>query len=439
VGTERNKRIRQMVVLLTNPIILRIFAALAVAGVCVLAGCALWHYEDLRLDSLRRSTEIHSLKPEQQIELEKDLIQIEFSGRAAIAQAVLGLTVLASLYFSWRNLQLTTENLQATQKSQITERFTRAVDQLGDTNADGKPKLEIRLGGIYSLGEIAKEGPEYSKSVIGVLTAYVRMHAAYQMRGAEEPQAAADLVSTFDVQAILKVLGRSTVSGIDLEATNLGNVDLRGAFLKKANLSHTRMVSAQFDGAQLQEANLSYANLYHTDLRKADLQGAKLVQAILPDNLNGARLNGADLHDARLKGRVLKNADLSDAELGGETNLEGADLSGADLRRAQLDSSYLQGVDFRTAKLDGANLRSADLDKCRMQGVNLRGVQGLAWAQISQAFINRFTQLPPDVEREMPPFVRAALDRQSGNLVYFGMRPVDVRDPNQNEQSSDQT
>jgi uncharacterized protein YjbI with pentapeptide repeats len=438
VGTERNERSRQMVLLLTNPSILRIFAALAVAGVCALAGYALWHYEDLRLDSLRRSTAIHTLNPEQQVELEKDLIQIEFSGRAAIAQAVLGLTVLASLYLSWRNLQLTTANLQATQKSQITERFTRAVDQLGNTNADGTPKLEIRLGGIYSLGEIAKEGPEYSQSVIGVLTAYVRMHAPYQMRVAEEPKAA-DLVSTFDVQAILKVLGRSIVSGIDLEATNLGNVDLRGAFLKKANLSYTNMVSAQLDGAQLQGANLTYANLYDTDLRKADLQGAKLVRAILPDNLSGARLHGADLHDARLKGRVLQNADLSDAELGGETNLEGANLSGADLRQARLDSSYLQGVDFRKAKLDGANFRSADLDKCRMQGVNLLGVQGLAWAQISQAFINRFTQLPPDVEREMPPFVRAALDRQLGNLVYWGMRPVDVRDPNQNEQSSDQT
>lgn len=40
----------------------------------------------------------------------------------------------------------TQENLKIAQEGQITERFTRAIEQLGN------PATEIRLGGIYALG-----------------------------------------------------------------------------------------------------------------------------------------------------------------------------------------------------------------------------------------------------------------------------------------------
>src|SRR4051794_32743669 len=58
------------------------------------------------------------------------------------------------------------------QARQITERFTRAIDQLGESE-----KLDVRLGGIYALERIARDSADDHPQVIEVLTAYVREHA----------------------------------------------------------------------------------------------------------------------------------------------------------------------------------------------------------------------------------------------------------------------
>ena len=63
---------------------------------------------------------------------------------AIIAQIFGGIAILIGIYFAWGNLITARDG-------QITERFTRAVDQLGNE------KMEIRLGGIYALERISRE------------------------------------------------------------------------------------------------------------------------------------------------------------------------------------------------------------------------------------------------------------------------------------------
>ena len=70
-----------------------------------------------------------------------------------------------------------------------------------------------------------------------------------------------------------------------------------------------------------ERAKLQYANLRGAYLRDADLRGA---------NLRGAYLRDADLRGANLRGAYLRDADL-----------RGADLRDADLRGADLDFSCL--------------------------------------------------------------------------------------------------
>jgi len=58
---------------------------------------------------------------------------------------------LAGFFGTWRNLQLA-------QEGQITDRFTKAIEQLGAVNPDGTtPKLDVRSGGIYALERIAND------------------------------------------------------------------------------------------------------------------------------------------------------------------------------------------------------------------------------------------------------------------------------------------
>src|SRR5829696_4544815 len=117
----------------------------------------------------------------------KDLVQGFASVAQAAAVGLAGAVGLVGLFFTWRSLRQARESqaqtqentqrtLELTEQGQITERFTRAIDQLGATDeTTGKPRLEIRLGGIYALERIAWDSPERDYStVIEVLTTYVR-------------------------------------------------------------------------------------------------------------------------------------------------------------------------------------------------------------------------------------------------------------------------
>src|SRR5215216_2897935 len=75
--------------------------------------------------------------------------------------------------------QLNTQRtLELTEQGQITERSTRAIQQLGDTDDKGNPRLEIRLGGIYSLERISKDSPKDYSQIIDILTAYLRKNSS---------------------------------------------------------------------------------------------------------------------------------------------------------------------------------------------------------------------------------------------------------------------
>ena len=104
---------------------------------------------------------------------------------------------------------------------------------------------------------------------------------------------------------------------------------LRGADLRRTDLSNANLRYADLRGADLIGADLSNANLRWADLRWADLCSADLRRA----NLRWANLCRANLKFANLSSADLIGADLSSADF------SGADLRGADLRWADLSES----------------------------------------------------------------------------------------------------
>ena len=121
---------------------------------------------------------------------------LENQYRATLAQILGGVAIGITLYYTWRritiaeedlkitqeNLKVAQDNLKVTQEGQITERFTRAIDQLGNK------KIEIRLGGIYSLERISKESDQDYWPIMEVLTAYVRNHSGIDSSSNEKTQ-----------------------------------------------------------------------------------------------------------------------------------------------------------------------------------------------------------------------------------------------------------
>ncbi len=64
--------------------------------------------------------------------------------------------------------------MDSNREGQTSERFTRAVEQLANK------ELDIRLGGIYTLGRIANVSKTHYEPALEVLTAFLREHARWQ-------------------------------------------------------------------------------------------------------------------------------------------------------------------------------------------------------------------------------------------------------------------
>ena len=95
-------------------------------------------------------------------------------------------------------------------------------------------------------------------------------------------------------------------------------------------------------GAVLRRVNLSGANLREANLRKADLSGSKLVGA----NLRSADLFGASLVGADLSGR----ADLSSSEMRGANLHDVIGLTAVQLYGSSTDQNTLLPDHLKTRK-----------------------------------------------------------------------------------------
>jgi hypothetical protein len=174
---------------------------------------------------------------------------------------------------------------------QLTDRFTKAIEQLGHE------ELDVRLGGIYAFERIARDSEHDHPQVVEVLTAYVREHAPLNRETEESPPRKPKT----DVQAVLTVLGRRKLSH---ETEPPPWLDLALTSLDHALLFEARFRRAGLRGASLRWAHFVMADLHEAYLGRADLRGADLRTA----NMSGAELRGADLREADLSGVDVRGA-----------------------------------------------------------------------------------------------------------------------------------
>jgi hypothetical protein len=222
------------------------------------------------------------------------------------------------------------------QEGQITERFTRAVEQLGNE------KLEIRLGGIYALERIARDSERDYWPIMEILAAYVRENAPKKEEeqwpkeegSSKDGQSAKEgpplVKPATDIQAILTVIGQRTLT---FEAGEDKRLDLSGKNLI---------------GVDLREANLTGIDLRGADLRESDLRGAACFKTIFG-------------------GKILQR------EL---------------LRQGAFDESAFDPSAFDVGLVTGADLR----------GANLMGAKHLTVEQIAWTIRDKRTQIPPNLK-----------------------------------------
>jgi hypothetical protein len=330
---------------------------LLVAGLLVLAAAAVFVLPGSLVPSSARLTDA------ERYALENDV-------RTTLLQAIGGALLLMGAFLTWRQVLIGQRQLDIARQGQTTERFTRAVDQLGSDT------LDVRLGGIYALESLANATDDDERGqVIEILSAFVRVHAP-RYTTPDPPHAGAQAAEPFldpvrglrwqpmrlhapDVQTALHVLGRLRRDGDPPVA--LSDTDLQRSALRRMNLA----------GAWISDALLR-----DTDVRDSDLAGARLIGS----DLSGLEAAGVSFERAALQRARLRRA-----------NLSGCDLRGADLRHADLTSAVLVGAD-----LTGANLEGTVLDRADLHDVDLTRAIGLAPGQTDGAFTDDGSLVAPE-------------------------------------------
>jgi Pentapeptide repeats (8 copies) len=301
-------------------------AGLPVLGLLVvlLLACVLWIPKWL-YPSLT-DTELQNVSDADKVqELKGARLKLQNDARTTLLQALGALLVLTGAgvgaSMTLRQVRATRDQITETatasynqlklsEQGQITDRYTKAIDQL-----DNQKALAVRLGGLYALERIAHDSPDDRATIAEVLCAYARTaprlepparpakdnylsvaDAAPAGTPAEKPPSSSLTVRAPDVQAAVTILGRwqerlgERPPVLDLYGADLQGADLGGAQLQGANLGNAQLQDTLLGNAQLQGANLGNAQLQGAFLDGAELQGALASKAThWPEEWNHAR------------------------------------------------------------------------------------------------------------------------------------------------------
>ena len=272
------------------------------------------------------------------------------NARGRLLTLAAGVFAAGALVFTARNFTLSRRTLDVTEQGQVTDRYTKAIEQLGSDH------LGVRVGAIYALERIMIDSPRDHPTIVEVLAAFVRESTQLPDPDDRDPDPeppATDLQALMtapgpatDVQAALTVLGRRPSGREERGRLNLRSTYLPGADLAAADLRGVDLTGADLHRADLQGADLTGAHLFFADLTRAFLNRANLTRA----NLSSANLTRANLSWANLTGATLV-----------VTNLTRAILFHANLTRAALTQTALVDANLEAANLAEAILEGPDL------------------------------------------------------------------------------
>ena len=216
------------------------------------------------------------------------LLQARDAARGRLLTLGAGIFAAGALIFTARNFTLARHQLEVsrqtieltdqaqrrtlelTEQGQVTDRYTKAIEQLGSD------KLDVRIGGIYALERIARDSARDHPTVMDVLAAFIREHSRERPTATDRDLDDLPPVPRRDVQVAITVIGRRD-SNRDRGQINLARSNLRGADLRKADLAGATFFKADLTGAVLLDAQAALAVFRQAELSDAILMGANLA------------------------------------------------------------------------------------------------------------------------------------------------------------------
>ena len=179
-------------------------AVLALSAVLAVLFCAVWVIPRLLDPPLNTAALRGVASTQERIQLQQAQSQLANNARSAVLQGLAGLVLVAGAVATWWQVHIG-------RQGQITDRYSKAVDQLASRS------VEVRIGSIYAMERIAKNAAADRDAILFLLGAFVRIRSPWPVGspdGPQHPTAAVDenlpwmRVRAPDIQAAMGTLGR---------------------------------------------------------------------------------------------------------------------------------------------------------------------------------------------------------------------------------------
>jgi Pentapeptide repeats (8 copies) len=282
------------------------------------------------------------------LELSDGRLKLQNDLRTTALQAIAGLAILAGAILAFQQLsedrQQSTAARELAVQGQASERFTRAIDQLGSD------RTEVRVGGIYGLEQIARQAPDNRLAVIEVLVAY--LHRSSPRLAESTTDRSVNVVGPApEAQAAITVLARRRPLVTD-RPLDLSNLDLSGVRIRGERLHSNPNNPAGSEPDEFGGFGYAYwiGNLRSVNLSGTDLRGATFSEVYLQGaDLSGTDLRGADFSLANPAPVIVEldpQAEQAPGPVEGVVTLDNVDFTGA---LADSSTKWPTGFDWQAA------------------------------------------------------------------------------------------
>ena len=191
-------------------------AAIYLVGVIVIGALALWI-----LPAVLSRHPSHGMTAAQTLMTVNDV-------RTVLVAFVVAAGAAGTLWFTGRSYALNREG-------HVTDRYTKAVGQLGDKSSP------VRVGGVYALERIGHDSAKDRTTIIYVLGAFIRERSRDPEREERPPE---------DLLAGIRVAGR-LLQRTDNVLLDLTEADLRNTDLSRLPRDRVILERAKLEGAKL--------------------------------------------------------------------------------------------------------------------------------------------------------------------------------------------
>lgn len=294
----------------------------AVLFAIVAAGLVIWLVPRRQVQRWRRAG----------ISGEEKLAELGVQARSNITQALGGMALIVTLAITAYQVTETRRSADETQRSadnnlrlaeqgQVSERFSRAVEQLGATNADKSAAIDVRTGALFSLMRIGLDSKTNAQPAFLVAATYVRNNyrpprkpRPHGCKGFHPPRPDIATALTFVLPAVAEKLLEDTrdLTLRGLRGTDLDGLALDGLVLNRFNLTGIKLRDASLVDADFRDSKLSFARFDRACLRRADFRDADLTGSwFRRASLDGADFRGAHLNGARFTEGAVNLTSLS--------------------------------------------------------------------------------------------------------------------------------